>query len=141
MSASPLVRAHESGALVRPASFATRYDIAGMAADADTDAQRLRLAAAALGVCWPRLRQRFPYNGKPLEYGGRVLDALVAEGEAAGIPGLVMAQEVGELGAAAAALCLEGFVSAKAVEAALGNSGAAAEAAPQAAPGQPGTGG
>lgn len=63
--------------LVLPASFAERIDIVECLRDGSP---LHRVAAAALGLCWPRIRRKLPYRGKLLDYGGQVIDLLLREG-------------------------------------------------------------
>ncbi len=63
--------------LVVPPSFSERLDLIEAVR---TSENGHRPAVAALGLCWRRVRSRLPYNGKPIEYGGRVIDYLIAEG-------------------------------------------------------------
>lgn len=139
MSASPLAKAH--GALVAPISFATRFDLVSALAAQEDQAQLLRVCSAALGVCWSRLSRRLPYDGRVLAYGGRVLDVLMAEGEAAGVPKRDLLAEIGQLGTEALRLCSEGLLDAEVLEAARGNSDAGAGASPAGPQGDHATGG
>jgi hypothetical protein len=63
--------------LVVPPSFTERLDLVEALR---TSENGHRPACAALGLCWPRVRRRLPYSGKPLEYGGKVIDLLIGEG-------------------------------------------------------------
>lgn len=62
--------------LTKPSSIAERWDAVLLSSD---DATRPRAAAAALGLCWPRLRRRVPYKGDALSFGGAVIDTLVGK--------------------------------------------------------------
>ncbi len=57
--------------LVRPTSYALRFDVVHAAAK-NTN----RAFAAALGVCGVGRRLKLAYNNDPMDYGGKVIDAL-----------------------------------------------------------------
>lgn len=86
-------------ALTAPGSLAERWDVVILA---QTEGARERAMAAALGLCWPRLRRRKPYGGNALTYGGTVIDTLLGEG--------ATISEILAAGSDAYQLCLEGLV-------------------------------
>ena len=90
--------------LVRPRSFAERYDVAAAAGE-----NVHRACAAALGFSWVWLRRQLgPYDGRSAcAYGGRVIDFLTDQG--------VPFEAVIEHGLAAMKLCTEGLVDGKEV--------------------------
>lgn len=97
-----------------PSSFAERIDVVEALRDGSPVH---RVAAASLGLCWPRVRRRLPYRGKLLEYGGQVIDLLLREGSSM--------DEVYPVAARALALIAESQLPTQAgVDAAMGNSGA-----------------
>jgi len=98
--------------LVRPRSFAARYDVAAAGAD-----NVQRACAAALGLCWPWLtRQLKPYDGKALAYGGHVIDLLTDQG--------VSMSDIITNGLDALRLCTDGLVDGKEAETRAGFSAA-----------------
>lgn len=100
--------------LVVPASFAERIDVVEALREG---APVHRIASAALGLCWPRVRRRLPYRGKLLEYGGQVIDLLMREG--------VTMDELYPVAAQALQAIAESQLPSQAgVDAALGNSAA-----------------
>lgn len=102
-----------------PASFAERLDLREALRAGAVPLHRL--AAAAIGLCWYRIRRKLPpYRGDVAVFGGAVLDGLAAEGAAEG-------PEFWLVAAAAIGLCSEVGPSEAEVEAALGNSGAPTE--------------
>src|SRR5262245_48479477 len=68
--------------LVVPTSHAERWELTLAMSDADGHTDRIsRVLAAALGLCWTKLRQylakdRIRYRGDIIEYGGAVVDYL-----------------------------------------------------------------
>ena len=100
--------------LVLPSSYCERIDLLTALQDG---LPHHRIAAAALGLCWPRVRRKIPYVGKVADYGAKVLDALLAEG--------ATLEQIYEHGAKAIALIADApLPSAAGVEAAAGNSDA-----------------
>jgi len=98
--------------LVVPRSWAERHDVAAAAA---TNVQRA--VAAALGLCWPRLRKRLPaYGGDPLAYGGAVIDFLRNEGASM--------NDIVDVGIDAMKLCADGLFGEAEVKARADFSGA-----------------
>lgn len=91
--------------LVAPGSLAERWDVAILA---QTEGQSHRARAAALGLCWPRYRRRYPYAGNAVAYGGAVIDHLLAEGATIG--------EILVAGAEAYMVCLDGLVAVEGAE-------------------------
>jgi hypothetical protein len=112
MAEEPLkVGAHEVD-LVRPASYAARYDVLRCA-------NLHRACAAALALCWGRLHRRMrsegiPYRGDAMAYGGQAIDLLSADG--------VPIQQIVIAGAKALDLCAEGLPDLAAAQEAVGNS-------------------
>lgn len=69
--------------LVPPLSFAERLDVREALRGGVIPVHRI--AAAAIGLTWHRVRRRCaPYRGDVAAYGGQVLDGLAAEGAADG---------------------------------------------------------
>lgn len=91
--------------IVRPTSIAERWDVMLIASESSTHP---RACAAALGLCWPRLRRRLPYRGDALKYGGDVIDLLVGEGASW--------KDVVALGSEALAMLAEGLVAVEGAE-------------------------
>jgi hypothetical protein len=61
-----------------------------------------RACAAALGMCWPEYRSGHPYTGDVLDYGGRVINALLRQG--------YTMPEIGEASASAFRAVVAGLV-------------------------------
>lgn len=103
--------------LVQPKSFAERLDVLALLSDG---AANHRVAAAALGLCWPRLRRKVKYGGRVLEFAGQVIDLLSEEG--------ATFDEIMEAGAEALELIASAhFPSGDGVKAKVGNSSDPAE--------------
>lgn len=100
--------------LAAPVSFAERLDLREALLSGTVPLHRV--AAAAIGLCWPRIRRKLPpYRGDVAVYGGLVLDGLAAEGAADG-------PEFWLVAGAAIRLCSNTGPSTGQVESHLGNS-------------------
>ena len=70
--------------VVLPASLEERYEVLEAYTIATEHPERVRVLATALALCWPLLREHVrvnvgvEYTGKVLEYGKRVMDALLS---------------------------------------------------------------
>ncbi len=100
--------------LILPSSFAERIDVVEALRDGSPVH---RIAAAALGLCWPRVRRKIQYRGKLLDFGGQVIDLLSREG--------ATMDEVYPVAAQALELVAQSALPTQAgVDAAVGNSAA-----------------
>lgn len=68
--------------LMTPVSLAERYEVLGAEGQGVAPT---RIFALALALCWPRLRRELQreghrYDGRPADFGGRVLDHLLGNG-------------------------------------------------------------
>ena len=100
--------------LVLPVSYCERIDLlealkAGMA--------NHRLAGAAIGLCWPRVRRKIQYRGDLADFSTKVVDTLLREG--------ATLDQIYEHGAKAIAMIADApMPSTEGIEAAAGNSDA-----------------
>ena len=100
--------------LVLPVSYCERIDLLTALQEG---LPHHRIAAAALGLCWPRVRRKIPYSGKVSEYGAKVVDTLLVEGASL--------EQIYEHGAKAIAMIADAPLPTPAgVDAAAGNSDA-----------------
>jgi hypothetical protein len=100
--------------LVLPLSYCERIDLLTALQEG---IPHHRIAAAALGLCWPRVRRKIPYGGKVSEYGAKVVDTLLTEGASL--------EQIYEHGAKAIAMIADAPLPTPAgVDAAVGNSDA-----------------
>lgn len=83
--------------LKKPASYAEAWDVASIG-----EKNQVRALAAALGICGVGRRLKIAYNGDAMTYGGKVIDALVAQGVEMG--------NIVEAGGQAFAMCAEMLV-------------------------------
>lgn len=89
--------------LQKPTSFAEAWDVASLG-----ERNMHRAFAAALGLCGVGRKLKLAYLGDPMQYGGKVIDALHEQG-------LSMADILGP-GAQAYSLCAQMIISGNDVE-------------------------
>lgn len=130
--------------LQAPSLVSERYDVvvAMQQAQSKPGYPTHRVLAGALGLCWPRVRQRIPYNGDLVAFGGQVIDLLLgpdvrlSRGDEPPDMGLIL-----RCGNAAVALCLQGVLTEAAVKDASTFSAAPTDDSPESSSGSSDDGG